>query len=103
MRVTATRSRAATSPAAVSGSASDLLAGTQLPYADARSVGTPAVATADRNRSAEGEDQRLRARRQELDLERAVRDRPRLPDELVEPLLRQRAVPVCVDVVAVGL
>ena len=50
--------------------------------------------------SAEREDVGLDAALGELDLERALADRPSRADELVEPWPAQRAVSLCVDVAA---
>src|SRR6266513_874260 len=48
--------------------------------------------------SAERERERLDARVKELDFEETIRDRARLPDELVEALLGDRAVALCIGV-----
>src|SRR6266511_2642612 len=50
------------------------------------------------NSLAEGEDVALDARLEEGDLEGAVRDRSRLPDQLIQPLVHHRAVALFVDV-----
>jgi hypothetical protein len=51
---------------------------------------------------AEGEDVRLYTRVEECDLERAVRDRPGLAHQLIEPWLDQRSPALLVDVQPVG-
>src|SRR5919202_329629 len=53
--------------------------------------------------SAEGEREGLHARIEELDLELAVEDGPRLADQLIQPLLGHRALARGVDVAAVRL
>src|SRR5688500_16537447 len=64
---------------------------------------TPAAAPLKASRSlAEGEDVRLDARIEEYDLEHAVRDRPGLAHQLIEPWLDQRSPAVLVDVEPVG-
>src|SRR4051812_33231607 len=55
-----------------------------------------------RERSAEGEGERLHARVDELDLERAIGDRVRLSDQLIQALLRRYAIPLSVDVEPMG-
>ena len=55
-----------------------------------------------RARLAEGEHVRLDARIEECDLERAVRDRPGLAHQLIEPWLDQRSPALLVDVQPVG-
>jgi hypothetical protein len=55
-----------------------------------------------RGGSAEGEDQGLHTRIEELDLELSITDVSRLPDQLIQPLVRDRADPVVVHVAAVG-
>jgi len=55
-----------------------------------------------RNGSAERERKRLQARIEELDLEQSVRDGVRLSDQLIQPLLGNRAVALIVDVDSVS-
>lgn len=50
----------------------------------------------------EGEDVRFDARVEECDLERAVRDRPGLAHQLIEPWLDQRSPALLVDVQPMG-
>ena len=52
--------------------------------------------------SSECKDISLHARIEKLDLEHSIRNGSGLPDELVEPQLRRRAVALLVDVGAVG-
>src|SRR5262245_50140182 len=47
--------------------------------------------------SAEGETKSLNAGFEKLDLEQAIRDRLRLPDQLIEPLFANGTPPVLVD------
>src|ERR1700694_5816464 len=54
------------------------------------------------NGSAERERKRLHARIEELDLELSVSDGVRLPDQLIQPLLGNRAVALVVDVASVS-
>src|SRR5947207_9373084 len=52
--------------------------------------------------SAEGERKRLHARIEKLDLELAIGNVPRLPDQLIQPLFSSRAVALLVNVNAVS-
>src|ERR1700737_3442782 len=52
--------------------------------------------------STEGERKRLHARIEKLDLELAISDGPRLPDQLVQSLVAHRAAALLVNVTAVG-
>ena len=53
--------------------------------------------------SPEREDISLYAGVEEFDLEQSIRNGPGLPDELVKPLFRDRAVALLVDVGAVSI
>src|ERR1700674_5869382 len=48
--------------------------------------------------STEGERKRLHARIEKLDLELAISDGPRLPDQLIQPLVAHRAAALLVNV-----
>ena len=54
------------------------------------------------NGSAEREREGLHARIEKLDLEQSIGDGPGLPDQLIQPLLGNRAVALLVDVDAVS-
>src|SRR2546428_9103641 len=54
-----------------------------------------------RSISAERERKRLHAGIEKLDLEAAIRDRPRLADQVIQALLGHRALALLVDVAAV--
>src|SRR5437588_9770754 len=62
----------------------------------------PRVAWEYRHRLAERERERLHARIEKLDLELAISNVPRLADQLIQPLLDNRAVALVVNITSVS-